>query len=325
MSVYNEKRILEFGLIEKELILELWKQKSRLDNVFGNNQANIYYQVRDELHPEDRTGSSQFKNRAGDKLNEIDKSLKLLQVDENNACFVDVCGGPGAWSEFLLKKTKLNGYGITLIDNTKNFSWYQSLMHNNRWKMLTGVDLTGNIFNISNIKDFKEKITCKVSLVVADGGLTTPNRLEHLQELYSARLILSEIYLMSKILDITGNFCCKLFDTFSAFTVSLIYIMTLSFRECHIIKPHRSRRVNSERYIVGIGYMGVDPKYMALLEETYKNWNDDNVLTTFVDVNVMKSNTKFWNTITSYTKSICIQQTTCLKKIMDVVDVKLNN
>lgn len=36
-------------------------------------------------------------------------------------------------------------------------------------------------------------------------------------------------------------------------TVSLIYLLCLLFDEVHIVKPYRSRIVNSERYIVAKG------------------------------------------------------------------------
>jgi len=39
-----------------------------LDVVFDSGKSDIYYQKRDYYFPLDRSGSVQFRNRAGDKL-----------------------------------------------------------------------------------------------------------------------------------------------------------------------------------------------------------------------------------------------------------------
>lgn len=44
-----------------------------------------------------------------------------------------------------------------------------------------------------------------------------------------------------------GAFVCKIFDNFTAFTVELLYIMSLHFDRFTIIKPLTSRPANSER------------------------------------------------------------------------------
>jgi 23S rRNA U2552 (ribose-2'-O)-methylase RlmE/FtsJ len=44
---------------------------------------------------------------------------------------------------------------------------------------------------------------------------------------------------------------CKAFDCFSSISTSFIYLLTLLFEDVYIIKPLRSRIVNSERYFVG--------------------------------------------------------------------------
>jgi len=72
--------------------------------------------------------------------------------------------------------------------------------------------------------------------------------MENYQELFSGRIILSEFLYMLKTLKPGGTFVCKLFDTFSHLTVSLIYAAALLFEEVKVVKPRRSRIVNSERY-----------------------------------------------------------------------------
>ena len=45
-----------------------------------------------------------------------------------------------------------------------------------------------------------------------------------------------------------GDFTCKLFDSFTPFTVVIIYILYRHFEKITIIKPFTSRPANSERY-----------------------------------------------------------------------------
>ena len=44
-----------------------------------------------------------------------------------------------------------------------------------------------------------------------------------------------------------GHFVCKLFDVFTPFSVGLVYLMNMAFREVCIMKPNTSRPANSER------------------------------------------------------------------------------
>lgn len=94
----------------------------------------------------------------------------------------------------------------------------------------------------------------KVNIVVADGGFAIRKdeegkHMENYQELFSGRIILSETLLMFMSLHEGGNYVCKLFDSFSSLTASLIYVVGILFEETYIVKPLRSRIVNSERYL----------------------------------------------------------------------------
>jgi hypothetical protein len=76
--------------------------------------------------------------------------------------------------------------------------------------------------------------------VVADGGFKiekdekTGEHLENLQELYSARIILSEFLIAIRTLAKGGSFVCKLFDCFSDFTVSLLFLVCSMFKDVRI-------------------------------------------------------------------------------------------
>lgn len=110
----------------------------------------------------------------------------------------------------------------------------------------------GNIFDESNQRSLKDYIYkhCKgVHFVMADGGFSVEGQ-ENIQEILSKQLYLCQCLTAVSILREDGHFVCKLFDTFTHFSVGLIYLMYMSFKEICISKPNTSRPANSERYLI---------------------------------------------------------------------------
>eukprot|EP01098_Paradermamoeba_levis_P004405 TRINITY_DN1894_c0_g1_i5.p1 TRINITY_DN1894_c0_g1~~TRINITY_DN1894_c0_g1_i5.p1 ORF type:complete len:349 (-),score=91.24 TRINITY_DN1894_c0_g1_i5:47-1000(-) len=164
----DENRQQKAGWCEEKLVEGLWLQKSRMDNVFDKGRGDVYYRVRDRLCPFDKRGSSNFSNRAGDKLHEISACVNFLMKREAKGSeqqhvenFIDVCGAPGAWSQLLLRtKPSIRGYGLSIIlpDTPASETWYHYLQQNDRFMILFGSDGTGNIYVPENIVDVAEVI-----------------------------------------------------------------------------------------------------------------------------------------------------------------------
>lgn len=76
-----------------------------MDSVFDSGKESIYYSQRDRHFPQDRRGSARFKNRAGDKLWQVHEEIDLFQGVKTPLVFIDICGGPGAFSQVLLEAT----------------------------------------------------------------------------------------------------------------------------------------------------------------------------------------------------------------------------
>ena len=55
--------------------------------------------------------------------------------------------------------------------------------------------------------------------------------MENIQELCSARIVLSELLIAFKTLKEGGRFVFKMFDTFSDLSVSLLYVVSLVFEK----------------------------------------------------------------------------------------------
>ncbi|KAJ3273681.1 FtsJ methyltransferase domain-containing protein 2, partial [Terramyces sp. JEL0728] len=190
------------------------------------------------FNPFEKT-TSIFINRSAVKLAELDYLYQL-----KCSSFVDLCGGPGGFSEYLVWKYKAKGYGITLrgnqdykIDTIKKFY---------------GKDGTGDITRIENIKEFVLSVP-KVELAVADGGFSVLND-ERNQEEQSKELLLSQILVAMQVLVKGGTLVLKLFETKTVFTLELLYLLYLSFDTVSIIKPKTSRPCNSEKFIVCKAY-----------------------------------------------------------------------
>lgn len=77
--------------------------------------------------------------------------------------------------------------------------------------------------------------------------------------------MLSELLMAVKVLQKDGHFVCKLFDSLSHFTQSLIFITAHLFKQCFIVKPLRSRIGNSERYLVG-KFLKKDEHFLFLVK-----------------------------------------------------------
>lgn len=259
-KVAEEARMRESGWVEPGAVDDLWAQKNRMDEMFDAGQGEIYYRIRDQQFPQDRRGSSKFANRAGDKLWQVNLAVddSLFDPLPPGSSFFDICGGPGAFSQLLLDKYPelRSGYGMTLRVpmTSSNDYWYKSLETHSRFNILWGSDNEGDIYVPANLESAVE--ACKyerISVVVSDGGFKIQKldgqHMENLQELFSGRIVLSEFALCLMLAAEKAHFVVKLFDSFSHLTVSLIYIATLIFEEVYIVKPLKSRIVNSERYL----------------------------------------------------------------------------
>lgn len=80
----------------------MWSLKARLGQLFEEGHADLYSNIRNKLFPQDTKGSEMFCNRAGDKLMQLVQASDLFASFSKGIRFLDVCGGPGAFSQLLL-------------------------------------------------------------------------------------------------------------------------------------------------------------------------------------------------------------------------------
>lgn len=113
----------------------------------------------------------------------------------------------------------------------------------------------GDLTKERDREEFKSNYTEHLAdLVTADGGFDRDKTSSDLEELDTARLILSEVTMALEIQAQGGAFVLKIFDMATKFTVDMISILTYCYENVSIIKPKSSRPANSEKYVVCNGF-----------------------------------------------------------------------
>ncbi|CAH8472936.1 unnamed protein product, partial [Schistosoma turkestanicum] len=146
------------------------------------------------------------------------------------------------------------GYGLTLIGSC-DFRENDFLAGPKEAFMAHyGAANDGDITKWSNLASFASFIgrstnNTGVHILLADGDFDVSGQY-NLQEVMCKQLYLCQCLCALINLRPGGHFLMKLFDTFTEFTIGIIYLMGYLFEEIYIIKPVTSRPANSERYLV---------------------------------------------------------------------------
>lgn len=345
--VADPGRMLDGGIrgISRGEVEALWAQKTRLDELFDAGHGGLYWVARQELFPMDACKDAvRADNRAGEKLAEIARAvgglLSVLRPAPEETVFLDVCGGPGAWSKYLLKLGEkhgscMRGFGFSLRDGTNPLSctWYRDLTTRGDFTALWGEDGTGDVCSAPNIVHAAQAVGRTAMIIVADGWLggsagSHGQHLENYQEILSGRIILAELLIMLETVRAGGCFVCKIFDTFSSLTVSIICVVAALFEETFVVKPLHSRAVNSERYLVGRAFRPGLSYFDALLDavrETHAAWPPacpesgpwSGEAPLSVPVPEAMDDEAFQASVRAMTKALCSTQTKALAAVID--------
>jgi cap1 methyltransferase len=346
LSVRDPFRMRQSGLVPEGLVVALWDQKTRLDAVFDSGDALLYYGERDFVFPLDNKSSSPLWNRTGDKLMECHDAMNLfdnipaavLQGQSDQYAYLDICGAPGAFSQYLTAtQPHLRPYGISLEPRDgavveKNAAWLSDVTRNKQFTRMRGADRTGNLYaaqNIEHVLQTVEQRGHKILLAVADGEfemkkMDNGQHVENLQELFTGRLFISEVLLALKALEPRGNFVLKLFDTFTWLSVSLVYLLAQVFGEVAIVKPNRSRMVNSERYVVckALDKEGLFDFVIEILAALHRDCGDETSPHSCVPLVILQRDTLFMQRIQFIAQDLCVKETRALQLVLDWYDYR---
>jgi len=334
-------RLLSNVSCEADLVERLWSAKGRLDALWNLPPPPLARGLmsrvaRAQLFPHSGAGDKEHENRAGDKLDELLSTVGLLDGLPTGSAFLDLCGGPGAWSLHLLDHgPELRGYGFTLRSESGSVTdwkaeakdqWYYELIRDPRWRPLWGADGTGDLLKLGNLQHVAKKLLKdQVMLVAADGGFSDKTIPANLLELYFYRLLLGEILMAVTVLREGGRFICKLYSTLSASTSALLYLLTRVFERVEIVKPKTSRVTGPERYLVCFGFRPThsetNPVKAALLKSHEAGGGASPLelplLQPCVATSDLESDTAFAESLRRMSTELCERQARALSAVVD--------
>eukprot|EP00928_Gymnodinium_smaydae_P063258 TRINITY_DN468_c0_g2_i1.p1 TRINITY_DN468_c0_g2~~TRINITY_DN468_c0_g2_i1.p1 ORF type:complete len:710 (-),score=103.20 TRINITY_DN468_c0_g2_i1:379-2334(-) len=340
----NRDKLLNSRHCPKDTIQALWDAKGRIDELWNRPPPPMARSVisrvaRAQLFPHSSVGGQEHENRAGDKMAEIVEVVGLLDGVPRGAAFLDLCGGPGAWSQHLLghKDLALRGFGFTLKASAgssddwqaeEKDEWYDDLYDHPDWTALWGADGTGDLLKPGNLEHAAHRLaTEKVLLCVADGGFSDDAIPANQLELYFSRLFLAEILMAVSCLKPGGKFVCKLYTTFSDATAGLLWATTRFFDSVKIVKPMSSRATGPERYLAADGFR-CDPSLAPLraaLLAAHKCGGGASplstpLLTPLISAENLVRDDAFASSMRKMVTTMCERQTLALNAVVDRAD-----
>nr|XP_023021748.1 cap-specific mRNA (nucleoside-2'-O-)-methyltransferase 1 isoform X2 [Leptinotarsa decemlineata] len=252
----------QYNFCDKEVLLNVLKAK----DIYDELDENELKKARARSNPFETIKSVFFMNRAALKIANIDAVTDFMfsNIDKDEYhkdhkgpfYFADVCAGPGGFTQYILwrKEWFFKGFGLTLKgEHDFNMNDYVCPSHV-CFQPLYGKEEDGNVCSPENIEDFKNKVLHAtdnqgVHFMMSDGGFSVEGN-ENLQEILSKNIYICQCVVALEIIRTHGHFVTKLFDTFTPFSVGLLYLMYKCFKKVTILKPNTSRPANSERYLI---------------------------------------------------------------------------
>lgn len=305
-------------------------------SVFDNLGAEDMRRARTKSNPFETIRGNIFLNRAAVKManmdsmfdfmftNPVDETGKSLVGENDLLYFADVCAGPGGFTEYVLhrKKWEAKGFGFTLKgeNDFKLHDFFNGPPET--FSPFYGINDDGNVYDPENIRSLEELVKDEtesgVHFMMADGGFSVEGQ-ENIQEILSKQLYLAQCLVALTVVRTKGHFVVKLFDLFTPFSVSLIYLMYKSFQQICICKPNTSRPANSERYLVckwKKPYTDTIQRHMFdINKELWSNKDKELDILEMAPMNVMQKDSEFFDYIFNSNNTIGKNQIVGLLKI----------
>jgi cap1 methyltransferase len=270
----------------------LWPAAEDCANAWKSTPQDEFWNARAAANPMEPLGEARhgglnkmFINRSAIKLANLDAILDF-QLTAASATsdflFVDLCGAPGGFSEYLMKRCQSNGqhatcrgYAMSLVGGNehgtgafwrlRNQCYNNGIFHCN-YLISNGSDGTGDIYKWDNLIHLQKEMELdmqtagivprKVDLVVADGGFDA-QRDSECQEEIAQKLILCECAAGLYLLHVGGSMIVKLFGCQTESIRMAMRSLHDSFEWIREFKPISSRPASSERYAIFMGFRGL--------------------------------------------------------------------
>lgn len=253
----------------KELQTTLSNTKKKIDQY-----PSQWEKVKKNIHDYEYVYTSSYYRKNVTSFSPISRSYFKLkeilvdyQIQVKNQMITCLAEAPGGFIQCLLETyPNIQINGITLVSQDKKIPfWNKQLLNHNQITFHTGIKNNGDLYDLQNVLSMINKIgknSC--SLITGDGGFDNSGDYNN-QEMNSYQLLFSEIFMALTLQSEKGTFICKFFDIFLKETISLLYLLYLSYDSVIIHKPHMSRLSNSEKYIICLGFKGYNKDIVNLM------------------------------------------------------------
>tara|TARA_B100000795_G_scaffold20844_1_gene13896 strand:- start:1169 stop:2356 length:1188 start_codon:yes stop_codon:yes gene_type:complete len=259
-SEYNNFLSVTLSRYLNKVKLRINDYPNEWDNI--KRLTNSYEYIHTTL-PNSKNSISKIKplSRAFFKLIEICNTFEIFKNTPTSIKSFHLAEGPGGFIEamtYLRSNEEDRYHGMTLInpDNENIPGWNKSalfLRKNNNVVIEKGVDNTGNLYSPENFKFCYDSYKGSMDFITADGGFDFSVDFNK-QEAMALRLIFTEVLYAISMQKYNGTFVLKMFDTFLKSSNDVIFLLSALYKKVYIVKPHTSRKANSERYVVCVGY-----------------------------------------------------------------------
>jgi len=161
-----------------------------------------------------------------------------------------------------LKDTKINDDkpSSPMTDDRKQLGDCFGFYKLNKEHWLMGEETSGNLLNITDIVGLVDKLHERypdgADFYTSDAGIDASEDYNSQEELFCL-LNFGQIITGLCSLAIGGTMITKQYTFFTPFSRSLIAIVSSFFERTYIVKPRTSRRINSEIYIVAVGFKDI--------------------------------------------------------------------
>jgi 23S rRNA U2552 (ribose-2'-O)-methylase RlmE/FtsJ len=248
-------KYLSFVKSQIDCKLEQWDKYKKFTNP---------YEYIHSIIPNTKQSISTLKpiSRSFFKMIEICHTLALLDSFPAIGKSFHLAEGPGGFIEamtYMRKNPRDTYYGMTLIDESDHNvpGWRKSkhfLINNPNVIIEAGLEGNGDISKGENLRYCYDTYNGQMDLITGDGGFDFSFQYPQ-QEQVSTKLILCQIAFAIAMQKTGGTFILKVYDTFTRFSLDLLYLLATLYEEITIIKPNTSRFANSEKYIVCKGFL----------------------------------------------------------------------
>lgn len=95
---------------------------------------------------------------------------------------------------------------------------------------------------------------------------------EYSQEINYKTFLLTNVIIAFSTLIKGGNFVIKIYDMFTPFTISILYILYNHFKKFTIVKPFSTRQHTNSRYVICSDFIEQKPEILEYLYEFFDRY-----------------------------------------------------